>query len=135
MSGLLPKSNMELNKIKVAISPTKTWYVDFEKKRIYGFADGTVAMKQAVELAIKTTRFKYIIYSFNYGQELNQLIGKDFDYVSVEAPRLIKECLLQDDRIKNVLDFNINRCGEGVSITFNVETENGIIDGEARLGV
>ena len=79
--------------------PSKTFYIDFESKKILGMIDDKKAMEQSIYLALKTGRYNHLIFSWNYGEEMNKLVGKPKDLARVELPRLLNECLLVDDRI------------------------------------
>ena len=80
--------------------PTLTFKV--ENGRIRGKVDEKQAMIQAVDKILQTERLVYPIYSDQYGNDLNDLIGKDMGYAKVEAERMIKEALLADDRVVEV---------------------------------
>src|SRR5690606_42159936 len=57
--------------------PSLTYAIDFEKGRIRGMIDELEAVKQAVFLILQTERYRYLIYSDDYGSELEGLIGRD----------------------------------------------------------
>lgn len=80
--------------------PTLTFKI--ENGRIRGKVDEKQAMIQAVDKILQTERLVYPIYSDQYGNDLNDLIGKDMGYAKVEAERMIKEALLADDRVVEV---------------------------------
>lgn len=80
--------------------PTLTFKV--ENGRIRGKVDELPAMVQAVDKILRTERLVYPIYSDQYGNDLNDLIGKDIGYAKVETERMIKEALLADDRVIDV---------------------------------
>ena len=80
--------------------PSLTFKV--ENGRIRGKVDEKAAMIQAVDKILRTERLVYPIYSDQYGNDLNDLIGKDMGYAKVEAERMIKEALLADDRVVEV---------------------------------
>ena len=80
--------------------PTLTFKI--ENGRIRGKVDEKQAMIQAVNKILQTERLIYPIYSDQYGNDLNDLIGKDMGYAKVEAERMIKEALLADDRVVEV---------------------------------
>ena len=80
--------------------PTLTFKV--ENGRIRGKVDEKQAMVQAVNKILETERLVYPIYSDQYGNDLNDLIGKNMGYAKVEAERMIKEALLADDRVVDV---------------------------------
>ena len=80
--------------------PTLTFKI--ENGRIRGKFDEKQAMIQAVDKILQTERLVFPIYSEQYGNDLNDLIGKDMGYAKVEAERMIKEALLADDRVVDV---------------------------------
>lgn len=51
--------------------PSYTYKLD--DTRVRGYVDGSEAVKQAVYKILMTERYKYIIYGFNYGVELDRL--------------------------------------------------------------
>lgn len=102
--------------------PSLTWKLDFANKRITKMVDGLEAVKQAAFVILETERFQYLIYSFNFGSELKGLIGKSPLFVQSEIRRLIREALLQDDRITDVRDLTIQAQGDSMLVEFTVVT-------------
>lgn len=80
--------------------PTLTFKI--ENGRIRSKVDEQAAMIQAVDKILRTERLVYPIYSDQYGNDLNDLIGKDMNYAKVEVERMLKEALLADDRVTAV---------------------------------
>ena len=80
--------------------PTLTFKV--ENGRIRGKVDEQAAMVQAVDKILQTERLVYPIYSEQYGNDFNDLIGKNMGYAKVEVDRMLKEALLADDRVTDV---------------------------------
>lgn len=103
---MLPK-NKDFSELEIEIihMPTNTFKIDFYKNRIRNVFDGIEALKQAIYKILMTQRYKYSIYDWEYGIELEDLIGMPKGYVKVEIERRIKEALLQDDRIEDVYNF------------------------------
>lgn len=111
--------------------PSKTYKLHIENNRISGYCDELEAMKQAVYKILNTERYKFIIYSWNYGIELLDLYGKSVTYVCSELPRRITEALMQDDRIVSVDNFNFDTTQKRiVSVSFTVHTIFGDVDAE-----
>lgn len=52
-----------------------------------------------------------------------------------ELERVIKEALMQDDRITNVKDFNFEKKGKDILVTFIVETVGGEVSIEKVVSV
>lgn len=100
------------------IETTKTYKIS--DNRIQGFIDGEEALQQAIDKMLNTERYEYPIYSFSYGINLDDLIGKDKIYVQFELTSRIKECLLQDDRIESVDNFDFNMTEDNMLCTFDV---------------
>lgn len=94
---------------------------------IQGFIDGMDALQQAIFKVLDTEKYEYPIYSFDYGIELDNLIGKDPTYVQLELKRRITECLLADDRVQNVDNFTFTATGDELLCTFDVESIYGTI--------
>ena len=102
--------------------------------RIAGYVDELDAMRQSVEKILSTERFAWNIYSDDYGSDVNDLIGEDFDLVNSELERLITEALSADDRIVSVENFTIDQTSSNsIVVTFNVVTVFGVIDIEQEV--
>ena len=90
-------NNILQSNLEIATQPNKTYCLDIEKNTITRFCDGIEAMKQTIYCILNTERFEHLIYSWNYGIELKNLIGESSTYVVPELQRVITEALLQDD--------------------------------------
>lgn len=104
---------------------SRTYRIDWEKGRIAGFVDGLEAVKQAVFLILHTERYRYLIYTPDYGSELEGLIGRDPLFVQSELKRRIREALMQDDRIEDVTNFDFQFNEDAVTVRFTVVTTFG----------
>ena len=87
-------------------------------------------MEQAVFLILNVERYQWLIFSWNYGVELHNLIGKDPEYCLPEIERRVREALLQDDRITAVQDFQFEINKKQVLTTFTVVSIFGEINVE-----
>lgn len=128
--SLLPNSkllNMEISNNQ----SSRTWLI--KDNKIVGMVDSKEAIKQSIEIMLGVSRYEHLIYSWDYGHELNTLFGKDKSYIEIEAPRLIKECLLQDDRISSVDNFNFLQVDDGLLLKFEVMTIDGIVKSEVTI--
>ena len=106
-----------------------TYNVEFEADgQINGFTDGLKAMKLAVFKILSTERYRYPIYSWNYGIELEDLFGQPIPYVYAELQRRITEALEADDRIISVTGFEFSHDDGDVFARFDVETIFGRIE-------
>ena len=128
---MIPNNNDNLQQdFEIERQPSKTYYLDIATNRITGYCDNLEAMKQAIYKILNTERFEYLIYSWNYGIELKNLIGERTSYVIPELERVIEEALLQDDRISEVKDFNFEKDKTNIIVTFTVVTIEGDVDVE-----
>jgi hypothetical protein len=110
---MLPAVNPLLTQdIEFVEVPTHTFYLDKDNKVCHGCTDSLRAMEQAIYLVLRTERYKYAIFSWNYGIELEDLFGMPISWVIPEAKRRIQEALLNDTRIKSVDNFGFS-AGKG----------------------
>lgn len=70
--------------------------------RIGGKIDGQEAIIQAISKIMETERSVYPIYSEDYGNDLDELVGKNFDFVETEIERVLEEALEEDERVTGV---------------------------------
>lgn len=115
--------------------PSLTWKLDFRKGRITGETNGLDAIKQAVFLILKTDRFRYLIHTFNYGNELSRLMGMSPSLVESEVNRYIREALLHDDRITAIENIRMEANGDSLLVSFRVVTDVGSFDWEVDVDV
>lgn len=115
-------TNEEITEVE---QPSLTWKLDTEKGRILSRVDGLEAVEQAAAKILQTPRYQYLIYTPNYGSELNELIGMDPILVKSEVNRMLQEALTQDDRISGIEDVQITIDGDGLLVEFTVVTEYG----------
>lgn len=99
--------------------PGFTYKLNVERERVLGYTDKLDAYRQAVYKILNTERYEYVIYSWNYGVEFQELIGKPIYYVIPEIERRITEALMQDDRTVAVGGFEFDTSKRGiVHVTF-----------------
>lgn len=106
-----------------------------DEKRLVGMVDDIEAVKQAVAIILGVERYNYAIYSWNFGFESADLIGKEPAYACPEITRRIKEALTQDDRITDVDTFVFSRKGNGIHASFVVHTIYGDIKTEKEVEI
>lgn len=131
---MIPSDSIE--EFTVETEPSKTYMLDIENNTIEGVCDGRKAVEQAIYLALKTERYKYVIYSTNYGSEFEELYGKQMSYAASQIKSIIKDALTTDDRIKNIYDFKIVRLDKNsLKIMFTAETVFGDINAERTVKI
>lgn len=112
---------------------SKTYKVSEDK--IQGSLDELEALQQWISKLLSTQMYDYDIYSFEYGVDLQSLIGKDRIFVEIEAKRRIKEALMKDDRITDVSNFVSSFSGDAMLLIFNVVSIYGTIKTETEVAV
>lgn len=132
---MLPAVNPLLSQdIEFAESPTHTFYLDKDNRICYGYTDSLQAMEQAIYLILRTERYQYVIFSWNYGIELEDLFGMPVSYVIPEVKRRIEEALLQDARIQTVDSFAFDVSGKGeLLVTFTAHTVFGDVSAQRQV--
>lgn len=110
--------------------------IDFETGQLSGkIVEGYDALLVWVWLALQTPRYRYYIYSENYGQEYEDLIGKSYstELTDSELERMTEECLTENPYITGIENFSCVKIEEKVIVTFSLITELG--DGEVSIDV
>ena len=94
-----------------------------------------LAMRQAVSKILQTERYRYAVYDWNYGVELEDLYGKNVSYVIPELKRRIEDALLADDRVTAVTDFSFREEKGSVTAAFTVYTIFGEVTAERTVDI
>ena len=137
---MIPTTPILLEQITETTYPNRTYKVVVNEdseigSRINGYVDDLESIKQAIYLILNTERYAFIIYSWDYGVEIIDLIGKPMPYVMSELPRRIKDALIQDNRVNDVVDFEFVKRGNKLHTTFTVVTNVGNIPTELEVEV
>lgn len=122
---MLPNQYIDLSESDFEIEEeqnTETYKMHISLETINGKTDEQEAMIQAIYKILNTERYAYPIYSDNYGIELIDLIGEDAEWVCPELQRRIEEALLQDERIKEVSDFDFTIEDDKIHVSFTAST-------------
>lgn len=130
---MLPELNL-INQMDEQM-PSYTYNINRNTNRISGYIGNKDAMIQAIYLILQTERYESMIYNWYYGVELDGLIGKEKDYVTSELKRVIREALIEDDRINEVSKFELTFNEDNVLIVFLVETNIGDITIEWEVNI
>lgn len=141
---MIPETSglIESEEIILEEPSSKTYLIDFEQKCLRlsfdegdsnGLIDDLKAMEQAVFCILNTERYESVIYSWDYGSELQDIIGMDTDIVLSEIERRITEALLEDSRILSVDDFDFESNKKEIACTFRVTTIYGDLEMEQEV--
>lgn len=111
--------------------PYKEYEIDYTTGQLTGrIVEGLEAVKAWIYLALNTDRYHFQQYTWDYGHELSTLIGTttDAEYITMEAKRLVEECLYQNEHIMDITDFTATIENDKLSMKFTVETDYGEVE-------
>ncbi len=119
----------------------RSWRFDFDvgdfvmtPTRKVAAADETAAWMMWCEKAIRTPRYRHLIYSREHGEEFDDLIGKGYSRAIQESEiqRMVTETLTVDPRTASVGNFTFewrdDACYFACRIT-NVRDEEAVLEG------
>ena len=109
----------------ITINTHKEYGFDFQKGKLTNkVLEGKEALKVWIYKTLLTTRYTYPIYSWDYGQDLDELIGQGYEkgFIESEVERRIKECLLVNDKITGCTNFEISLINDSLKISFTAQT-------------
>ncbi len=88
---------------------------------------GNEAIKTWCYKALTTERYRYIIYSRDFGNELEEMIGESFtpNLTKAESIRYIEECLLINPYIQGVSNLEVSFGGGCLTISGKLRTVYG----------
>lgn len=110
--------------------------INFETGQLSGkMVEGYEALLVWAWLALRTSRYRYYIYSEDYGQEYENLVGKSYseELTDSELERMTEECLTENPYITGIENFTCTKDEEKVTVSFRMITEFG--DGEVNTDV
>lgn len=106
--------------------------IDWETGRLTGnVITDLEALAQWVRLALATPRYMYQQYSWDYGHELDTLIGSQYDkeLIESEVNRMITDAFSQNEEIEGIRDLVCTFEGDRLTASFTLVT----IYGEAEV--
>ena len=106
--------------------------IDFTTGKMTG---GKVTGLEAVKVwawnALKTPRYMYEQNTWNYGSELEDLIGRlsmPIEYIESEAKRMCRECLMQNKYIEGIKNFECMVMKDVLVCSFTMITAFGEVE-------
>ena len=124
----IQETEIDMEKLEKRTMPSLTWRINEEKAEVRGETDELDAMRQ-------TERYRYAVYDWNYGVELEDLYGKNVSYVIPELKRRIEDALLADDRVTAVTDFSFREEKGSVTAAVTVYTIFGEVTAERTVDI
>jgi hypothetical protein len=134
MPNLFPIVNMEVNPVTGGgeqVPFGRSWKFNFETGEFVLAPTGKFvetsdeqAWLEWCRKAIHTVRYRYLIYSRYFGQEFEDLIGRDLTMEAKESElkRMAIECLMADPRTAKVENFSFQWNSD--SVIFSCEISN-----------
>ncbi len=134
---MIPLSGTNINgNIVVEKQPSLSYKMRLEKERIERNVDGIEAVKQMIYKTLMTDRYRFEIYDWNYGVELDDLLGKPKEFVKAELPRRIEDALIIDDRVEEICDFEFTDIDKTtLAVKFTVKTIFGNVEAEKEVSL
>ncbi|MDU6361342.1 MAG: DUF2634 domain-containing protein [Clostridiales bacterium] len=129
--SLFPFMNKREESLLTTPTLHKEYDFDFATGQLTGKTlEGKEALKVWIYKTLLTKRYRYLIYSWDYGQDLEEIIGQDYEkgLIVSEVERRIKDCLLINDKIKSCTNFNIQLINDQLNVEFKVNTIYGEVD-------
>ena len=92
--------------------------------------EGLPALKIWIYKTLLSQRGRYKAYTWNYGNDLDSLIGADLtrDVITSEAKRITEESLYVNKHIFNLKNFTAAMQDNQLTIKFTAETDSGDIE-------
>ena len=112
----------------VTASSIREYELDFETGRLTGrIVTGVDALCVWAYLALKAKRYRWVIYSWQYGEEYTNLIGYSFDedYLYSEVKRYLEECLFMNEHITGIENLEVSQVNDVLYIRFKMITDVG----------
>lgn len=134
MSLLLPayiEDEEELEELEEETKPPKEYGIDFKTGQLTGeIVEGKEAIKVWIWLVLQTPRYRYYVYSWDYGNEFEDLIGQGYseEYTEAEAQRMTEDCLLVNENIQSITEFSASMVSDTLTISFTANTIYGDIE-------
>lgn len=117
----------------------REYAIDFDTgqlKRPRQIVEGNEAIKVWAWLALNTARYRYSYYPWEYGSDLENLIGSSYSkqYETSRVSKMLTECVCVNSHIKGIKSLECT-FEEGVlNASFTILTDCGDIDMEVKEG-
>lgn len=112
----------------VTSSSIREYEIDLKKGRLTGrIVSGVEAICVWAYLALKAKRYRWVIYSWGYGNEVYNLIGNSYseEYLHSECKRYMEECLFENKHITAIEALEVSQIKDVLHIKFRLVTDIG----------
>lgn len=137
MFPFMDPQEIQLEETETELPMAREWAWNFEKLD-FKLKDGKmyqVEGKEAVKIWLwkifQTPRYRYLIHSWDYGHELENLIGQGSQsFIKAEAERLIKEAIWPtlNGYVEDIKNLEIDLVNDGLGINFTAITPYGEVE-------
>jgi len=113
---------------EVTASSIREYELDFKTGKLTGkIVTGVDAICVWAYLALKARRYKWVIYSWTYGDEIYDLLGNSYseEYLKSEVQRYMEECLFENEHITAIEELSVSQVNEKLYIQFRLVTDVG----------
>ena len=125
----LPKADIDLSQgVVFQDQPSLTWIADPVTHRLRGQGDNYEAVRQAVEIIVNVERFRWQIYTPNFGTDFDGLLGHDSGFVASEIQRRLTDAFLPDNRLLGLANFSYTVNGDVLTASVTVNTVFGDVN-------
>lgn len=104
--------------------------VNFDNGQFTGLmVNGSEAVKVWIWKCLMTERFRYPIYSWMYGSELERYIGKVLpqEYIDTDVRLALEDALLINPEIESITNYRGSQTGDLLTVSFTVNTIFGAV--------
>ena len=130
----LPQADIDLSPgVVFQDQPSLTWIADPVTHRLRGRGDNYEAVRQAVEVIVNVERFKWQIYTPNFGTDYDGLLGTEPGYAASELRRRLEDAFLPDNRLLGIKDYTYTFEDTSLSAAFTVLTVFGDVPGSMEV--
>ena len=118
----------EITNNEVTASSIREYEIDFKTGKLTGrIVEGVEALRVWAYLALKSKRYRWVIFSWTYGEEFTNLIGYSYseEYLHSEVKRYIEDCVCENEHITGVEDLMVSVVKDKLHIRFTLITDVG----------
>ena len=104
----------------------KEYGMNFSTEQLTGqIVEGKEAIKVWIWCCLQTQRFRYPIYSWDYGADMEQYIGRAVsrEFLQTDCEDEIRSAMLVNPYISDITDFNVERKNDQIHISFRTATD------------
>lgn len=113
------------------IAVPKEYEIDYATGELTGnIVEGADAIKVWIYNTLATSRYRHNIYTWDYGNELEDLIGGSYtqEYLEIEVKRVIMDSLLINENITSISDITVATENDKLNISFTANTLFGEVE-------